>query len=608
MGISISKDEQLFLEDLTELRIISGPQYVTLPRFYKSYKIKKVTVLGPLEYCFVSNSLTGEKRVETGPKLLFLNPYDEEQLKQPAISLKATQFVRFVDSQTGKIRVEVGEQGGVIPFPFESILANEGVRDAIALGPLDYIVIKSTLTNEQRIEKGPKLLFLDAYDVEEGEKKTAISLKGTQFVRFVDKQTGKIRVEIGEQGCVIPTPYERILDGDKGIRDAISLKCFEYVRIEDKKTGYIRVVRGETLVFLTAYEEIVGKVYQAIEVDDETAVLVRNKRTGQIRLVTEKQLFFPESDEEIIEERKLIKLAEYEACIIRGKDGIDHFYFGKNPQERSFFLPPHSEQVELCWSRGRRRERRDLLLKTFDLRPMFMSFEFNCRTCDNVELVLEGSIFWELIDIKMMIKMTGDTSGDICNHARSKFIEKVSKVTLQEFMKDLNVIAEKVLKEDDAFYSTRGVLIHSLEVSGYHCAEKSTAIILEQIIQETTNRMNRLQQQASENEIQLFQIKGEIEKAMANKELLNVQVTNSNASAEMEGLAEAQKVKSFLMGLNHEVPDIEKRIALWNVLRKRDALEAVCANGSRLYYTPNDVNLSIMDKSDSSSSNSKSST
>ena len=33
---------------------------------------------------------------------------------------------------------------------------------------------------------------------------------------------------------------------------------------------------------------------------------------------------------------------------------------------------------------------------------------------------------------------------------------------------------------------------------------------------------------------------------------------------------------------------IEKRIALWNVLRKRDALEAVCANGSRLYYTPND--------------------
>ena len=37
-----------------------------------------------------------------------------------------------------------------------------------------------------------------------------------------------------------------------------------------------------------------------------------------------------------------------------------------------------------------------------------MSFEFNCRTRDNVELVLEGSIFWELVDLKAMVKMTGN--------------------------------------------------------------------------------------------------------------------------------------------------------------------------------------------------------
>jgi hypothetical protein len=128
------------------------------------------------------------------------------------------------------------------------------------------------------------------------------------------------------------------------------------------------------------------------------------------------------------------------------------------------------------------------------------------------------SIFWEVVDFKKMVKMTGDTctTGDICNHARSKFIEKVAKVTLQEF------------KEEDHFYSNRGCLIHSLEVSGYHCAELSTASILEQIIQETTNRMNRLQKQASENEVDLFQIKGEIEKERANKELLDVQVLHKH--------------------------------------------------------------------------------
>ena len=31
---------------------------------------------------------------------------------------------------------------------------------------------------------------------------------------------------------------------------------------------------------------------------------------------------------------------------------------------------------------------------------MFMSFEFNCRTADNVELVLEGTLFWEIKDIR----------------------------------------------------------------------------------------------------------------------------------------------------------------------------------------------------------------
>lgn len=591
----IGKDEQIFVENLTELCVYNGPCNVILPMFYKSFQINKVITLGPLEYCIVVNNLTGVKRVEVGPKLLFLNPYDEAGTKENSISLSATQYVRFIDKQSGKVRVEIGEKGGIIPKPYESFLDYPGVSEGIALGPLEYCIVKNSLNNSRRVEKGPKLLVLDAFDIEDGGKITAISLKATQFVRFVDKQTGKIRVEIGEQGCVIPSPYETLLD-HVGVRDAISLKCYEYVKIEDKKTGNIRVERGEKLVFLTGYEEVVGKTCRAIEIDDENAVLVRNKRSGQQKLITEKQLYFPENDEEVIEERKLIKLADHECCIVRGKDGTDKFYYGKIPTDRSFFLPPHSELVELCWSRGRRREKRDLKLKIIDLRPVFMSFEFNCRTCDNVELVLEGSIFWELVNLEAMVKMTGDTTGDICNHARSKFIEKVSKVTLQEFMQDLNQIAERVYTEDDKFYHMRGVLIHSLEVSGYHCAEISTAQILEQIIQETTNRMNRLQQQESENEVDLKMIKGEIEKERMNKELLDVQVQNSNARAAMEGLAEAQRVKSFLIGLQDEVTEIDTRIALWNVLRKKDALQAVCANGSHLYYTPNDVNLSIEDR------------
>ena len=41
----------------------------------------------------------------------------------------------------------------------------------------------------------------------EGSKETALSLKATQYVRLLDKETGKVRVEKGEQGKLIPGPY-----------------------------------------------------------------------------------------------------------------------------------------------------------------------------------------------------------------------------------------------------------------------------------------------------------------------------------------------------------------------------------------------------------------
>ena len=73
-----------------------------------------------------------------------------------------------------------------------------------------------------------------------------------------------------------------------------------------------------------------------------------------------------------------------------------------------------------------------------------------------------------------MFKLTGDTTGDVCNHARSQFIQSVARVSLQEFMQDFNKIACETHSEQDDFYSKRGVKIHSLEVTGYTCADQTT--------------------------------------------------------------------------------------------------------------------------------------
>merc|ERR1711915_547469 len=162
-------------------------------------------------------------------------------------------------------------------------------------------------------------------------------------------------------------------------------------------------------------------------------------------------------------------------------------------------------------------------------------FEFDCRTSDNVELVLEGVAFWELIDLPLMWEYTGDTTGDMVYHIRSQFIQRVAGVTLRKFMEDLHTIAAEVLAEDTEFFATRGIKVHSLEMTRYQCADSNTAEILGQIIQETTSRMNRLSQAESENEVSIFRTQGQLEQSRVNSELLAMQREQSRADAEVTG-------------------------------------------------------------------------
>merc|ERR1711920_552924 len=124
-------------------------------------------------------------------------------------------------------------------------------------------------------------------------------------------------------------------------------------------------------------------------------------------------------------------------------------------------------------------------------------------------------------------------------------------------------------------------------------ADDSTSEVLSQIIQETTNRMNRLSQAESENEVNLFRMQGQIEQEKLNTELLEIQHQHSQAEARVFGLSEADKVSAFLSSLAQTVPKLEDRTAMWQTLRKTDALSAISSGGANLYYTPNDVNLSI---------------
>jgi len=262
-------------------------------------------------------------------------------------------------------------------------------------------------------------------------------------------------------------------------------------------------------------------------------------------------------------------------------------------KENAFFLGPHEELVTLRWSTGIHKEKRDLSLTRFDIRPKFMWYESETRTKDNVELILGITIFWQIVDMEAMILTTDDTPGDICSHARSTIIQAVSRVPLDKFLATFNsLVRDSVLASEDEFYGHRGVKIHEVEVRSVSCKQPETQQILQEIIQEATDRLNRLQKQESENEVQIKKVEGEIESERTREQLLVIKEQHLKHEGAMEGRAQAERLRAFFEGLGSEF-DLEQKLHLFATLKKNEALGLLSEGNANLYFTPADVDLSI---------------
>merc|ERR1719445_1150954 len=108
-------------------------------------------------------------------------------------------------------------------------------------------------------------------------------------------------------------------------------------------------------------------------------------------------------------------------------------------------------------------------------------------------------------------------------------------------MHELHSISTHVFEEGSSFYASRGIKIHSLEVTKYKCAEERTSEVLQQIVEETTNRLNRLSQAESENEVNIFKMQGQIEQETLNGDLLKIQQEHRKAEAREAGANEAER-------------------------------------------------------------------
>ena len=90
----------------------------------------------------------------------------------------------------------------------------------------------------------------------------------------------------------------------------------------------------------------------------------------------------------------------------------------------SFFLPPYSNLVEFEWTVGYDVEdaaevsntdvssKQKLIRIDQRLQQLFFQYD-DVRTNDNIEFEVEGTIFWQIVDVPQLLRATDDPTGDV---------------------------------------------------------------------------------------------------------------------------------------------------------------------------------------------------
>eukprot|EP01061_Rhynchopus_euleeides_P009975 TRINITY_DN192_c0_g1_i2.p1 TRINITY_DN192_c0_g1~~TRINITY_DN192_c0_g1_i2.p1 ORF type:complete len:523 (+),score=270.99 TRINITY_DN192_c0_g1_i2:70-1638(+) len=484
----------------------------------------------------------GERYIENGPGFKFINLCSSTETRS-ALVLQAGERALVMDEEDGKKRPVYGP---TVEFMSETETC-EGVTRLPELTMKEYINVRDLTTGHMKTVVGPTLYQIGPYE-EVSEKRPVFNLSQNEYLRIKD-QEGKLRIERGEQR-VVPLPSEEVIDG----------------------------------------------VQSAVNIDDHHAVLVRNTDSGDLKLFTEHGLFFPTPYQQIVGVKEKIILEEYQTVVYKDPTGAFHYVRGDS-EMRDFFLQPFCELVTQDWSTDLRKEHSltEQVWK-FDRRPSYMNYEFNCRTVDNVELCVDVSFFWAIIDVQLLIQKTADAPGDTCTHARSKIIQEVSRLKLLTFLEKFNEVIRNACV-GDAFYEERGVNLISVEVLKFKCASKETDGILQEIIQETADRLKKKERQKGENEVALARLGGEIEEERMKKELIELRKSHLKTEARIEGEAEANKLTAFLDRATSDEGGppmaLDAAMNVYMTLRKLDSIHSLSNGASQIYLTPNDVNLSV---------------
>jgi len=563
------------------------------------HEVREAILVTQREYAVLKHELTQEESHEPGPGMIFMDAYQVLVSIKEKIVLQKREYVRLIGKNTGLERVVRGPQI-LVPEIREEWPA--GIETSIVIGHTNAVLVENKTSGMKRLvtEKG---MFVPAPYERILQEKHATLLEPLMYAVVKDHLTGQTRNEVGPQLLQVG-PYEELMN----VSTKWVLEKDSYLRLVNKQTGEERVMQGPSVVVPTPVETAPDGKQKAVYIDSQTAVKVLNRRNGQQRLDDTTGVFVPQPYERILETQRKILVLPHQAVVLRDIYGTVSLITGASGGgANTFFMPPYTSLMEFNWSAYTSPVLVDpvprVQITMIDLRAQKMFFQNEVRTSDNVRLKLEGTIFWQVKDVMKMVASTSDAPGDISQRARSGMIQQVARLTLANFMAGFNNLTQATYSSQasDTFYSDRGVELQSLEITRFDSVDSETALVLQNIIKETTMRINELQKQESQNAVNAAKLTADIKLEQQRTELIQTQADNERLQKQFQGQSDGQKLVqaalAYISGLSSSVPNVTERVEMYRLqqtLKARQADTSSLAKGkAQIFMTPQDFNLSL---------------
>jgi regulator of protease activity HflC (stomatin/prohibitin superfamily) len=441
----------------------------------------------------------------------------------------------------------------------------QGVQAQTVLDQDDYLLVQD-LHGTVRVEKGPQVFRFKEY----GEALVTLPNVSAEEMQSVQVPVNQYMIVFDREDT--EEPYKHIRGPAKYYPEP-----FQTIT-KNKKTG----------TFYFPCEEITS-----------SSAIHLQASTGKVILLDTPQFYMPKVGESVIKRVDRTILSPNDFCILKSPSGKMFVRNGKIPSDRSFFIAPYQEFVTFD-NLGTKNQILSVL-------PQFLAHTFVVLTNDNVNLMLEIRISYQIRDVETFTQRAINFFDYIRSHVQNVLLDKFAGIQLREFMVKFSSVAQECIPECSDYFSNFGIDIRDIQILDYRCPNKDTQELLAQDIHSNVTKQNQLrakqndvaiQEEANkvqmkqkdlevemslkENEVDLskkelevdIRIKEmdiEIQEELKRRELLDVKRENDLVEAEFEGRAKGHEIAEFLKGIDPKLTSTQK-LKVWN--RRQDLTQA----------------------------------